>query len=345
MSYSGSESDADAPAVLSLADTAQSARRTDHTLQATFEAARATTRARNRLRDERLKAQAAARGLGRGGEGYSRTQKGKGRKEEGEEGAGSEEESQRLRARMARAMEEADLESNEDSGDEEFVGARLAMDGEGGSEEDESAGESANRDEDEDGGDDKGSDEVSGDEGKRMDYNVGESNEQDDDEDEDTLMGTALDPHSKYLPDEFFTAAATSLSSKPSSLPKRLALSKKVQQAKKNRRRTKDIIVGCVWHFFNSFPFNLYLHSYSVTTCRGTYAHADILSQRTYNSHSQCRYRRHRAHTSRTCTALQRTSPRFHGKGTSRTRMGAQSEFVFLFSIRNGTRSLTSGTW
>jgi len=314
MSYSGSESDADAPAVLSLADTAQSARRTDHTLQATFEAARATTRARNRLRDERLKAQAAARGLGRGGEGYSRTQKGKGRKEEGEEGAGSEEESQRLRARMARAMEEADLESNEDSGDEEFVGARLAMDGEGGSEEDESAGESANRDED-------------------------------DDEDEDTLMGTALDPHSKYLPDEFFTAAATSLSSKPSSLPKRLALSKKVQQAKKNRRRTKDIIVGCVWHFFNSFPFNLYLHSYSVTTCRGTYAHADILSQRTYNSHSQCRYRRHRAHTSRTCTALQRTSPRFHGKGTSRTRMGAQSEFVFLFSIRNGTRSLTSGTW
>jgi len=100
---------------------------------------------------------------------------------------------------------------------------------------------------------------VSGDEGKRMDDNVGESNEHGRWQDEDTFMDTALDPRSKYLPDEFFRRRRYLPLLQACSLPKRLALSKKHSRPKKAGVTPRTLSSGAsvAFFLFLSPPFNL----------------------------------------------------------------------------------------
>ena len=233
MSY---DSESDAPQAISLTNSKNAARGRQRDIEIFRAAEKSKLKERNRLRDRRLKEQAVIRGRTKGEERFI-----------GEAGINAPEHSKedeqgkdqsRLEERMARAMDEAEGESDEseeegESGmveeDDEDVGSEHGIDEEDGTEED--GGESADdMDEDQELAPSDNNEEVSSEEDAIMDSEQEQS----------------LPPSSKYLPDHLFTSAFAKLSpahrtysqTKPTNTQKALKKQKRVNN------KPKDVILG-----------------------------------------------------------------------------------------------------
>jgi hypothetical protein len=248
-----SDSESDAPEAVTLSHSAQYARRREQDIQAFATAERQKKRDLNRQRDERLKQQASAKKERIRGDG-----KGKGKEQVRVGLDGRDEETRRLEARMARAMEDA--EDEEGSGVEGGGLEEFGMDDEDGGIEEEDEDSEEDGDEEEEAESGMWSKIVGGlGEGGIHDDNKND----DDDGDEDGMDEDppATSTKSAYLPDDLF---ASSLSHKPSR-PAQHA-SKATTESRKKRKRavrkSKDIIVGCV--------FDYDLQGASLTSCHSS---------------------------------------------------------------------------
>ncbi|VDB92387.1 unnamed protein product [Peniophora sp. CBMAI 1063] len=216
-----SDSDSDAPEAITLSQSARVARGREQALHDFAATEKRKAKEHNRVRDERLKAQAA-------GKKERKRPAAKRRKvEDTREGAGDsdqDDETRRLQARMERAMAEASDEDDGDSGEEdEFVD--LAED-----------------DSEEDDFGEEGSPE----EGDADDLDDASSGDEDDasDDADDNLEST---PSRNYLPDHIFAAAAAALPKGPQRSKPALSSESTLQTRKKRKRsarKTKDIVVG-----------------------------------------------------------------------------------------------------